>query len=221
MTSNHLILCCRLLLTSIFPGISVFSIESDLCIMWPKCWRSFQWIFSVGFLWDWLVWFCSPRDSQEYFPAPQFESIDSFQCSAFFMVSHMYMTTGKTIALTMQTLSVWYLVMIVTCGLQACEVRGSPAPSWVLFSLTNLHHFLYSFVQSVNTKHLVNWCKGMVFDPSRPSAWRDMGYADKSMRSSLCRHGEGGERCREDFLVEVLFSWVLAGEGSRSIPLGD
>ena len=40
--------------------------------------QSFQWIFRVHFLWDWLVWCpCSPRDSQESSPAPQFESIDS------------------------------------------------------------------------------------------------------------------------------------------------
>ena len=40
--------------------------------------QSFQWIFSTDFLWDWLVWSpCSPRDSEESFPAPQFESINS------------------------------------------------------------------------------------------------------------------------------------------------
>ena len=40
--------------------------------------QSFQWIFRTDFLWDWLVWFpCSPRDSQESFPTPQFKSINS------------------------------------------------------------------------------------------------------------------------------------------------
>ena len=40
--------------------------------------QSFQWIFRVDFLWDWLVWSpCSPKDSQESSPAPQFESINS------------------------------------------------------------------------------------------------------------------------------------------------
>ena len=40
--------------------------------------QSFQWIFRIGFLQDWLVWSpCSPRDSQEYSPIPQFESISS------------------------------------------------------------------------------------------------------------------------------------------------
>ena len=54
---------------------------------------------------DWLVWSpCSPGDSQESSPAPQFKSINSW-CPAFFIVqlSHPYMTTGKTIALTRWT----------------------------------------------------------------------------------------------------------------------
>ena len=44
--------------------------------------QSFQWIFRVDFLLDWLVWSsCSPRDSQEFSPAPQFESINSLALS--------------------------------------------------------------------------------------------------------------------------------------------
>ena len=61
--------------------------------------QSFQWIFRVDFLQDWLVWSpFSPRHSQESSQTPQFESIYSL---AFFMVqlSHPYMTAGKTIAL--------------------------------------------------------------------------------------------------------------------------
>ena len=67
--------------------------------------QSFQWIFRTDFLEDGLVGsHCSPRDSQESSPTPQFKSI-ILQCSAFFIVqlSHPYMTTGKTIALTRQT----------------------------------------------------------------------------------------------------------------------
>ena len=84
MPSNHLILCHPLLLLpSIFPSIRVFSNESVLCIRWIKNWsfqlqhQSFQWIFRVNFLWDWLVWSpCYPRDSQES-SLSQFESINS------------------------------------------------------------------------------------------------------------------------------------------------
>ena len=55
MPSNHLILCCHLLLLPwIFPSIKVFSNESALCIRWPKYWsfkhQSFQWIFRTDFL---------------------------------------------------------------------------------------------------------------------------------------------------------------------------
>ena len=42
---------------------------------------SFQWIFRVDFLWDWLVWSCCPRDSQESSPTPQFKSINSLVLS--------------------------------------------------------------------------------------------------------------------------------------------
>ena len=65
----------------------------------------FQWTFKTDLFWDGLVGSpCSPRDSQESSPTPQFKSINSW-CSAFFMVqhSHLYMTTGKTIALTRWT----------------------------------------------------------------------------------------------------------------------
>ena len=84
MPSNHLILChSLLLLPSIFPSIRVFSNESVLHIRWPKDWsqlqhQSFQWIFRTYFLEDWLVWSpCSPRDSRESSPTPQFKSISS------------------------------------------------------------------------------------------------------------------------------------------------
>ena len=62
----------------------------------------FQWIFRTDFLSDGLIWSpCSPRDSQESSPTPQF-NISILQHSAFFIVqlSYPYMNTGKTIALT-------------------------------------------------------------------------------------------------------------------------
>ena len=67
--------------------------------------QPFQWIFRTDFLWDWLVWSpSSPRDSQESFPAPQFKSTN-YSALSFFIaqLSHSYMTTGKTIALTVWT----------------------------------------------------------------------------------------------------------------------
>ena len=65
---------------------------------------SFQWLFRTDLLSDGLVWSpCSPKDSQESFPTPQLK-IQILWGSAFFIMqlSHPYMTTGKTIALTRQ-----------------------------------------------------------------------------------------------------------------------
>ena len=88
MLSSHLILCHPfILLLSILPSIRIFSSESALWHQWPKYGlqlqhQSFQWIFRVEFLYDWLVWSpCSPRDSQESSPTPQFKSISSLALS--------------------------------------------------------------------------------------------------------------------------------------------
>ena len=119
MPYNHLNLCrLFLLLPSIFPSIRVFSNDSVLGTRWPK-YRSFRFSISLSteysglisfgvdlfdLLWDWLVWSCSPRDSQGSPPTLQFKT-STLQGSAFFMVqvSYPYMTIVKTIALTRQT----------------------------------------------------------------------------------------------------------------------
>ena len=114
MPSNHLILCRPfLLLPSISPSIRVFSHESILHIRWPKYWTfsfsitpSNEWSGLISFKMVWLVRSpCYPRDSWESSLTTQFKSINFFWCSAFFMfqLSHPYMTTGKTIALTRHT----------------------------------------------------------------------------------------------------------------------
>ena len=85
MPSNHLILCCPLLLLpSIFPSITVFSNESALRIRWPKDW-SFSFNISpsneysglICFKMDWLDLLAVQRESQESSPTPQFKSINS------------------------------------------------------------------------------------------------------------------------------------------------
>ena len=111
MTSNHLILCCPLfLLTSIFLGIRVFSNESALRIRWPKYW-SFSINISpsnehpglISFRMDWLDLLTVQGTLKSLL---QHHSLKAsiLQPSAFFIVrlSHPYMTTGKTIALTRQ-----------------------------------------------------------------------------------------------------------------------
>ena len=83
--SNHVMLCRPLLLLpSIFSCTRVFSNESVLHVRWPKCW-SFSFSISpsneysglISFRIDWLDLLCSPRDSQESSPTPQFKSISS------------------------------------------------------------------------------------------------------------------------------------------------
>ena len=83
MPSSHLILCRPLLSPPIPPSIRVFSNESTLRMKWPKYWSfSFSIIPSkehpglISFRMDWLGT-CSPRDSQESSPTPQFKSINS------------------------------------------------------------------------------------------------------------------------------------------------
>ena len=105
---NHLILCL-LLLPPIPPSIRVFSNESTLHIKWPKYW-SFSFSISpsnehpgpISFRMDWLDHF-AVQAILESSPTPQFKGI--LPHSAFFTVqlSHPYMTTGKTIALTRRT----------------------------------------------------------------------------------------------------------------------
>ena len=111
MPSSHLILCHRLLLLPpIPPSIRVFSSESTLHMKWPKYWSfSFSIIPSkeipglVSFRMDWLD-LLVVQGTLESSPTPQFKSINS-SASAFFTVqlSHPYITTGKTIALTRRT----------------------------------------------------------------------------------------------------------------------
>ena len=109
MPSNHLILCCPLLLLpSIFPSIRVFYNESALCIRWPKYW-SFSFNSSPSnehqgltcLRMDWLDLLAVQETLKSLFQHHSSKA-SVLQCSAFFIVqlSRSYMTTGKTIALT-------------------------------------------------------------------------------------------------------------------------
>ena len=111
MPYNHLIFCHPLLLLpSIFPSIRVFSNESALCIGWPKYW-SFSFNINpssvhsglMPFGMDWLDLLAVQGSLKSLLQ--HHSSKASIQCSAFFTVqlSHPYMTTGKTTALTRRT----------------------------------------------------------------------------------------------------------------------
>ena len=110
MPSNHLILCHPLVLPpSIFPSIRVFWNESVLHIRWPKYWR---FSFSISpssenpglfsFKMDWLD-LLAVQGTLKSLLQHHSSKASILQCSTFFRVqlSHPYMTTGKTIALTM------------------------------------------------------------------------------------------------------------------------
>ena len=112
MPSNHLILCCPLLLLPlIFPGIRVFSNESALHIRWPENW-SFSFNISpsnehpglISFRMDWLD-LLAVQETLKSLLQHHSSKASVLQCSAFFtaQLSHPYMTTGKTIALTRWT----------------------------------------------------------------------------------------------------------------------
>ena len=112
MPSNHLILCHPLLLLpSIFPSIRVFPNESALHIRWPKYW-SFSFNISpsnehpglISFRMD-LLDLLSVQGTLKSLLQHHSSKASILRCSAFFIVqlSHPYMTTGKTIALTRQT----------------------------------------------------------------------------------------------------------------------
>ena len=105
-------LFCRpfLLLPSAFPSVRVFSIESVLCIRWPKDWRysfsispSNEYSGLISFRIDWFDLFAVQGTLRSLLQHHHWKA-SIFHPSAFYMVqlSHLYMTTGKTIALTIQ-----------------------------------------------------------------------------------------------------------------------
>ena len=112
MPFNHLILCQPLLLLpSVFPSIKVFSNDSAIRIRWPKDW-SFSFSISIsneysGLISFWMDWFdhLAIQGTLKSLFQHHTSKASIFQHSAFFMVrlSHPYMTTRKTIALTRQT----------------------------------------------------------------------------------------------------------------------
>ena len=111
MPSNHLVLCRPLLLPSIFPNIRVFSNESALHIRWPKYW-SFSFNISpssehpgmISFRMDWLD-LLAVQGTLKSLLQHRISKASILRPSAFFTVqlSHPYMTSRKTIALTRWT----------------------------------------------------------------------------------------------------------------------
>ena len=146
MPSSHLILCRPLLLLPpIPPSIRVFPNESTFCMRWPKYWSfSFSIIPSkehlklICFRMDWLD-FLAVQGTLKSLLQHHSSKASILQCSAFFTVqlSHPYMTTGKTVALTRRTFvgKVMSLLLNVLSRL-------------VITFLPRSKHLLISWVQS-------------------------------------------------------------------------
>ena len=125
MPSNHLILCRPLLLPSVFPSIRVFASESALRMRWPKYW-SFSFSISpsnehpglISFRMD-LLDLLAVQGTLKGLLQHHSSKASILQCSAFFIVqlSHPYMTTGKTIALTGQTFVDKVVSLLLICYL--------------------------------------------------------------------------------------------------------
>ena len=133
------------LLSSIFPSIRIFSSESALCIRWTKYW-SFSFTISpsneysglISFTIDWLDLLAVQRTLKSLLQHHSSKA-SILQCSAFFMVqlSHPYMTTGKTIALTRQTLVGKVMSLLLNM------------PSWLVITfLPRSKRLLISWLQS-------------------------------------------------------------------------
>ena len=148
--SNHLILCRPLLLLpSIFPSIRVFSNESVLPIRWPKYW-SFSFSISpcneqpglISFRMDWLD-LLAVQGTLKSLLQHHSSKASILQCSAFFVVqlSHPYMTTGKTTALTRWTF-VSKVMSLLFNMLSKLVIAFLPRSKHLLSSLANIKFLL-------------------------------------------------------------------------------
>ena len=147
MPFNHLILCQPLLLPpSIFPTIRIFSKESVLHIRWPKYWSfsfsnstSNEYSGLISFRIDWLDLL---EDQGTFKSLLQHHSSKAsiFRCSTFFTVqlSHPYMTTGKTIALTRQTF-VTKVMSLLFNMLSRLVIAFLPRSKYLLISCCSHH----------------------------------------------------------------------------------
>ena len=153
MPSNHLILCHPLLLLpSIFPSIRVFSNESALRIRWPKDW-SFSFNVSpsnehlglISFRMDWLDLLAVQGTLQSLLQHHSSKA-SILSHSAFFIVqlSHPYMTTGKTIALTSRT----FAGKVMSLLFNMLDFPGNMPSRLVITFLQRSKHLLISRLQS-------------------------------------------------------------------------
>ena len=178
MPSNRLILCCPLLLPSIFPSIRVFSSESVLCIRWPKYW-SFSFSISSSSEYSGLIsfridWFdLAVQGTLKSLLQHHSSKASVLRHPAFFIVqlSHSYMMTGRTIALTR-----WMFVGKVMS---------------LLFNM--LSRFVISFLPKSKSL-LISWLQSpstVILGPKK--LFEDLPYSFTSWPISLCDEEETSE----------------------------
>ena len=170
MPSSHLILCGPLLLLpSIFPSIRVFSSESVLCIRWPKYW-SFSFKISppneysglISFRLDWLD-LLAVQGTLKSLLQHHSSKASILQCSAFFTVqlSHLYMTTGKTIPLTRRTF-VGKVMSLLFNMLSRLVITFLPRSKCLLISWLQSPS---AVILELKGEHLEKWPKLGTFSP--------------------------------------------------------
>ena len=177
MPSNHLILCHTLLFSpSIFPSIRVFSSESVICIRWPKYW-SFSFSISpsnelpglISFRMNWLD-LLAVEGTLKSLLQHHSSKAPILQRSAFFIVqlSHPYMTTGKTIALTRWTFV--GKVMSLLCNMLSRLVITFLPRSNVLPSAQQLancwHTFYFVAAVTIFSDYGAPKIKSLTFSPT-------------------------------------------------------
>ena len=143
MPSNHLILCCPLLLPSIFPSIRVFSNESVLCIRWPKYWSfilsispSNEYSGLISFRMDWFD-LLAVQGTQESSPTLQFKSINSLVLSLW-SNSHIHILLLE---------KPWLLTMWTFVG-NVMSLLFNMLSRFVIAFLQRSKHLLISWLQS-------------------------------------------------------------------------
>src|SRR5574337_587363 len=156
MPSSHLILCRPLLLLpSIPPSIRVFSNESTLRMRWPKCWSvsfsispSYEHPGLISFRMDWLD-LLAVQGTLKSLLQHHSEKASILQLSAFFMVqlSHLYLTTGKTTALT-----IWTFVGKVM------SLLFNTLSRFLIAFLPRSKHLLISWLQSLTKPQIFTFC---------------------------------------------------------------
>ena len=172
MPSSHLILCCPLLLLPpIPPSIRVFSNESTLHMRWPNYWSfSFSIIPSkeypglISFRMDWLD-LLAVQGTVESLLQHHSSKASILRCSAFFTVqlSHPYMTTGKTIALTRRTF-VGEVMSLLLNMLSRLVITFLPRSKRLLISWLLSPSAEIGFLYSSTLKSTLDYWKNHSFD---------------------------------------------------------